>query len=90
MFLYVFAEGREIIDVDTKETLGKTENLIEIIKISRVTPKVSYAKLTKGDLMKIAEGLVCRVRKTKAKTAEGLKGNIERDPKGGVKLPFDN
>ncbi len=89
LLLDVFAKGKEIIDVDTKESLGKTEVLVATIKVDKVTPKISYAKLVKGDLLKISEGLVCRYKKAETKTDEGLKSNIEATPKGGVKLPFD-
>ena len=89
LVLDVFTEGKEIFDVDTKESLGKTEVLIATIKIDEVTPKISYAKLIKGELSKISEGMICRHRKVEVKTMEGFKSKIERTPKGGVKLPFD-
>lgn len=89
-FLFdVFAQGREILDVDTKESLGKTETLVATIKIDKVTPKIAYAKLIKGDISKVSEGLVCRRKKVAKKTLEGLKSDIEKTPQGGVKLPFD-
>lgn len=89
LVLDVFTEGREIIDVDTKESLGKTEILIATIKIDKVTPRISYAKLIKGNFSKISEGLICRPKKIKEQTMEGFKSDIERTPKRGVKLPFD-
>lgn len=89
LLLDIFAEGGEVIDVDTKESLGKTEIFIATIKIDKVTPKISYAKLIKGDLSKISEGLICRYKKIEEKTMEGLKSNIEKTPKGGAILPFD-
>ena len=45
LVLDVFTEDKEIFDIDTKESLGKTEVLIATIKIDKVTPKISYAKL---------------------------------------------
>lgn len=89
LVLDVFTEDKEIFDIDTKESLGKTEVLIATIKIDKVMPKFSYAKLIEGDLSKISEGLICRYQKIEAKTMEGFKSEIERTPKGGVKLPFD-
>lgn len=89
LVLDVFTQGKEIIDVDTKESLGKTELVIATIKIDEVTPKISYASLVNGDLSKISEGLICRLKKIEVETTEGLKSEIERTPKGGVKLPFD-
>jgi hypothetical protein len=85
----IFVEGKEIFDVDTKESLGETETLVATIRVNKVTPKIAYAKLIKGDLSKVSEGLVCRRKKVAKKTLEGLKSDIERTPQGGVKLPFD-
>ena len=87
--LEVFTEGEELIDIDTNESLGKTETVVAIIRIDKVSPKVSYAKLLKGDLSKISEGLICRRKKTPAKAMKGSKSDIKRTEKGGVKLPFD-
>ena len=89
LVLDVFTEGEEIIDIDTNESLGKTETLIATIKIDKVTPQISYAKLIEGDLSRISEGLICRYKKTPEMPMEGLKSDIETTPKGGVKLPFD-
>jgi len=85
----VFIQGKEIIDFDTKESLGKTEILIATITIEKVTPKISYAKLLKGDFDKISEGLICRLKKVEAKKPKGAQSSIKRTPQGGVKLPFD-
>jgi len=89
MLLDVFTEGKEIVDVDTKESLGKAEIIIATIKVGQVTPKISYARLIKGDASTITEGLVCRRKKDQDKPLEGFKSNIERTPAGGVKMPFD-
>jgi curli biogenesis system outer membrane secretion channel CsgG len=87
--LDVFVQGEEIIDVDTKESLGLTESHIATIKIEKVTPTISYARLVKGDLDKISVGLICRLKKTELEMPERGKSNIMRTPQGGVKLPFD-
>jgi len=87
--LEVLIQGKEIIDFDTKESLGRTENLIATIKIEKVTPTISYARLIKGDFDKISEGLICRLKKVEFKVPEGAKSSIKRTPQGGVKLPFD-
>ena len=89
LVLDVFSEDKEIFDADTKESLGKTEILVAIIEIAKVAPKISYAKIVDGDLSKVSEGLICRRKKIEAKTLEGRKSQIERTPRGGVKLPFD-
>ena len=87
--LEVFIQAKEIIDFDTKESLGKTEILIATITIEKVTPTISYARLVKGDFDKISEGLICRLKKVEPKKPEGAKSSIKRTPQGGVKLPFD-
>jgi len=87
--LDVFSQEKEIFDADTKESLGKTEALVATIKIDKVMPKISYAKLVDGELAKITEGLICRPKKAEAAPDEGRKSNIERAPTGGVKLPFE-
>ena len=87
--LDIFSQGKELFDVDTKESLGTTEILIATVRIDKVTPRISYAKIIEGDLSKISEGLICRRKKLKEKTIEGRKSDIERTSEGGVKLPFD-
>lgn len=87
--LDVFVQGEEIIDVDTKESLGRTESQIATIRIEKVTPTMSYARVVKGDIDKISVGLICRLRKVEFEVPERAKSNIRRTPQGGVKLPFD-
>jgi len=87
--LDVFVQGEEIIDVDTKESLGLTESHIATIEIEKVTPTMSYARLVKGDLDKVSVGLICRLKKVGFEMPERGKSNIRRTPQGGVKLPFD-
>jgi len=87
--LDVVVQGEEIIDFDTKESLGSTESQIATIRIEKVTPTLSYARLIKGDLDKISVGLICRLRKTEFEMPERARSRIERTPRGGVKLPFD-
>ncbi|MBW7988593.1 MAG: hypothetical protein FVQ84_01015 [Planctomycetes bacterium] len=88
--LDVFVQGEEIIDVDTKESLGRTESHIATIEIEKVTPTISYARLVKGDLDKISVGLICRLKKVVPEKSGGSRrSGIKRTPQGGVKLPFD-
>ncbi len=87
--LNIYSQGKELFDADTKESLGTTEILIATIRIDKVMPRISYAKLIEGDLAKITEGLICRPREAEAKPIEGRKSKIEKTPAGGVKLPFD-
>ncbi len=85
----VFIQGKEIFDADTKESLGQMENRIATIKIVEVMPTMSLARIVKGDLDKISEGLICRLQKVEMKEPKGAKSRIKKTPQGGVKLPFD-
>jgi TolB-like protein len=87
--LDIVSQGKELFDPDTKESLGTTETLVATIRIDKVMPRISYAKLVEGDLAKLSEGLICRPRKAEVKPRPGRKSEIERTPQGGVKLPFD-
>ena len=87
--LDIVSQGKELFDADTKESLGTTETLIATIRIDKVMPKISYAKVVEGDLTKLSEGLICRPKKAEARPLEGRKSEIEKTPAGGVKLPFD-
>ncbi len=87
--LDIVSQGKELFDADTKESLGTTETLVATIRIDKVMPRISYAKLVNGDLAKLSEGLICRPRKAEAAPLGGRKSEIERSPAGGVKLPFD-
>jgi curli biogenesis system outer membrane secretion channel CsgG len=57
----VFNEGEELVDPDTKEVLERVESSIGVVRITRVTTKLSYAEVISGDAAKITpENAVCR------------------------------
>jgi hypothetical protein len=87
--LDIISQGKELFDADTKESLGTTETLVATIRIDKVMPRISYAKVVEGDLSMLSEGLICRPRKAEAKPQPGRKSEMEKTPEGGVKLPFD-
>jgi hypothetical protein len=88
--LDIVSQGKELFDADTKESLGTTETLIATIRIEKVSPKISYARVVEGDLTKLSEGLICRPQKIEAPVpVEGRKSETQKSPTGGVKLPFD-
>lgn len=88
--LEVVSQGKELFDADTKESLGTTETVIATIRIDKVMPKISSAKVVEGDLAKLSEGLICRPQKAgTAASVEGRKSEVERTSTGGVKLPSD-
>jgi TolB-like protein len=88
--LDIVSQGKELFDADTKESLGTTETLVATIRIDKVMPKISYAKVVEGDLTQLSEGLICRPKRTEAAVpVEGRKSEVQKSPTGGVKLPFD-
>jgi len=89
MLLDVFAEGEEIFDYDTKESLGKLEVPVATVKVDRVAQKMSFAKVIGGDASKITKDLICRIRSVEKDYDVGVKPDVIRDEQGGVRLPFD-
>ncbi|RKY13924.1 MAG: hypothetical protein DRP52_01465, partial [Planctomycetota bacterium] len=90
----VFAEGKQIVDPQTQETLGADEGKVATLKIARILPKFSYAQILDGKPEDIEVGQVCRVQPgsmdLKIEVEAGRKSNIKHTPSGGVKMPFDN
>ena len=89
MVLDVYTMGKEIIDSDTGQSLGTTENQVAVIEILRVANNFSYAALIEGNADKISEGLVCRIRENERPEIKRPKSNIIKTESGGVVLPFD-
>lgn len=56
----IINDSDQIIDFDTKESLGCIETTVAKIKISQVKPNFSYANVLEGQ-NKIAKDLVCRI-----------------------------
>jgi curli biogenesis system outer membrane secretion channel CsgG len=90
MLLDVFTTGREVFDNDTGESLGRIENRVATIEVQNVTHTMSTAKVVAGDVSKVNIGSVCRIQIEKRDLGVGMKPDIVRTKKGGVKLPFDN
>jgi TolB-like protein len=89
----VYRLGEKIIDPYTKESLGSSELWVASVEISRVIPKMSYAKIIKGDSTLIQKGQICRRQPdtngshlpgTSEKTTD-----VQSTERGGVVLPFD-
>ena len=86
----VYIDGQEIIDPDTKESLGTTEALAATIKVDKISQNISYASVVQGDAAKLSEGLICRPKKIEPEDAVNGTKESEIDRTGsGVKLPFD-
>ncbi|MDD5134634.1 MAG: CsgG/HfaB family protein, partial [Phycisphaerae bacterium] len=85
----VLKQGEEIIDYDTKESLGKIEESIGTIKITKVMSNFSYAVLMDGDISKISEGSICKKKEQKPEKPIRQQSDTKLTPSGGVKMPFD-
>lgn len=83
-----FALGEVIKDAYTKENTGRVENKVGVVEVTRVTPKLSYAKITEG---KVAKDNLCRPLSTGGGGngyTIGKDANYELGEQGGVKLGF--
>jgi len=89
MLLEVYAEGKEIFDVDTGESLGKLEEKVATIKVESVSYNISFAKVTEGEIGDVSVGFICRMKEAERKSTAGRKRDVEIRKGGGVKLPFD-
>ncbi len=90
--LDVFSNGEKVIDPYTGESLGASESWIASIKISRVIPKMSYARVVKGEYSLIQNGSICRRQAEKNKRqlhTIGRTTDVKPTYGGGVVLPFD-
>ena len=90
--LDVFSEGQKVIDSYTGESLGSSESWIATIEISRVIPKMSYARVVKGEYSLIKNGSICRRQAEKSKQSSHTPGrttDVQSTSGGGVVLPFD-
>ena len=91
--LDVFIKGERIVDPYTGESLGSSETWAATIKIVRVIPKMSYARVIKGQLATIQNGSICRriaeKNKQSHQNATGRKTDVQTTSGGGVVLPFD-
>ncbi len=90
MLLDVFTMGKEVVDNDTGESLGRIESHIATLEIQKVAHTMSMAKLIAGEVSKVTMSSVCRIQKQKRDLGVGMKPDIIRTKTGGVKLPFDN
>ncbi len=87
----IYIKRQEVIDPDTKESLGVAEKQIATVKIIQTLSKFSYATVMEGSISDVTIGQVCRLIKSDVQNDEGVgkKSNIERSPSGGVRMPFD-
>ncbi len=89
--LDVFRRGEEILDVASGETLGAPEELIARIRITRVTPKMSYAVVAEGTpIDQIEIGSVVRRPQAVGSFGEepGATSPVQVSPAGTVAPPW--
>ncbi|MGB8226759.1 MAG: CsgG/HfaB family protein [Sedimentisphaerales bacterium] len=85
----VLKEGTELLDYDTKESLGKIEEPVATIKITKVMSNFSYAVLIGGNASNLSEGLICRKQGKEPQKPIEQQSDTQVTPSGGVKMPFD-
>jgi hypothetical protein len=76
--------GEELKDPYSKESLGRAEQEIAVLKITKVDAKVSYGALQSGAMANGDDILLRRVRAADLATEEA-----SAKPKGGTSTPFD-
>ncbi|MBR1871081.1 MAG: hypothetical protein IJ802_04575 [Kiritimatiellae bacterium] len=88
----VFALGEKVVDSRTGEVLDRIEEPVGAVRITRVTPKLSYAEVIEGDARIIGVGMRLRRPETveSAPTAPAAPANttIYATPSGGIVTPF--
>jgi len=88
----VYRVGGDIIDPETGKSLGKDETKCGIIMLTKVLPRISYAKLLEGAIGEDVVGSVCRrVRMDIApEMSEARPSSVRQSESGGVRMPFDD
>ncbi len=88
----VFKRGAPIVDPTNGESLGFTEDMIARIRVTRVTPKASYAIVTEGTPCGDIEiGAIVRRPAwggAGAYAPQGAATPVQVAPDGGVKVPW--
>jgi curli biogenesis system outer membrane secretion channel CsgG len=97
----VHKKGSDIVDPDTKQSLGQEEIPLATVKITKVLPRIAYATLLQKESDDSLIGGVCRrvkIDETIQETAPGPSSiqepvrrpsTIQETPSGGVVLPRD-
>lgn len=85
----VYKTGKRIVDIYTKESLGKEKIECGIIEIIEAYPKYTIAKIIKGTALKNNIVKILDNDNIKLYKKIGTESNVEIKKNGGVKLPFD-
>lgn len=88
---HVFLEGDVVVDPETGETLGASDEWAATLKITRVADNVSYAIIIDGSLGEFNGKSICRRVEKKAtrRRIPGRVSDVQPTIDGGVVLPFD-
>jgi curli biogenesis system outer membrane secretion channel CsgG len=84
--------GEAVIDPYTNESLGASEAKIAELEVTRVTPKMSYAKVISGSIYNLEVYQICRRQPetiTSAENGSWRVSDVQIEKNGGVVLPFD-
>jgi len=93
--LSVYALGENVMDTRTGEVLDQTESCVGLVQVTRVSAKLSYAKVVKGDIKQIPVG--ARLRRDRqavqansaaAPAAPASPSQVFGTQNGGVVVPF--
>jgi hypothetical protein len=88
--LEVSQMGADVIDPETKKSLGKEVAMIVTVKVTKILPRMSYAVVTQGIASDALVGAVCKRMKTDDTVVMPKRpSNVQETGSGGVKLPFD-
>jgi len=90
--LEINAIGGDIIDPETKTSLGKEQTQLATAKVTKILPRFSYAALMQGTTSDTLLGGVChRVKKDyRLPPVPSRPTNIKETDSGGIKMPFDD
>lgn len=83
-----FSPGKTIKDAYTKESTGRVETKVGSIEVTRTSPKLSYAKITEGN---VKVGDICRPLSSSGSGngyTVGRDANYKIEEGGGVNLGF--
>ena len=84
--------GEAVIDPYTNESLGASETKIAEVEVTRVTPKMSYAKVISGSIYELEVYQICRRQAEAIMSDENRSwrvSDVQIEKTGGVVLPFD-
>lgn len=83
----VYQLGQKLIDPYTGESLGSTETKVGLIQVTRINPKMTYAKRINGE--NIGAGMIIRQSKYRPVFNKQAEQSAPKKPVAGFKLPFD-